>query len=54
MTEEEAKIVLGIKVLFIALILLELMLVNWDTCSRIFYPILGRILPLLSEAKVGG
>ena len=41
MTEEEAKIVLGITVLFIALILLELMLVNWDTCSRIFYLLFG-------------
>lgn len=41
MTEAEAKIVLGITVLFIALILLELMLVNWDTCSRIFYLLFG-------------
>ena len=41
MKYEESKIVLGITVLFIALILLELMLVNWDTCNRIFYLLFG-------------
>ena len=41
MTEAEAKFVLGITVLFIELILLEIMLVNWDTCSRIFYMLFG-------------
>ena len=41
MTDVKANIVLGITVLFIALILLELMLVNWATCSRIFYLLFG-------------
>lgn len=41
MTYEKDKIVLGITVLFIALILLEIMLVNWDTFSRIFYLLFG-------------